>query len=412
MLIGSVAMLGLAIGCGGSETPTPTPDVVEPAPEPQPPAEPGPTLIVVQAHFKKEGGKPTPQPAKMTLLRQDGDKWWDSEVLDKDSNVFHKAIPWRDGILTIGAQKALLRHFKKVDGKWQPAATLWERSWGGKFNRLRDIEIGDVNGDGAENIVLATHDQGVVAVGSEIDGKWVFTEMDQAADTFVHEIEIGDLDGDGKKEFYCTPSGRNLSSGVSQAGGVARYSWDGKQFVRSMIVEWEESHAKEITVVDLDGNGEEELYVVREAHTKKEGKKTVIVDPVKIIQVAKDGDSFKETVVAELDDKQCRFLVPGDVNGDGKTDLVAAGMESGLWALEQQDDKTLKKVLIDAKSGGFEHATHVTDLDGDKKMEIYVAADKQQAIRQYIWDGSSYSRKKIFDIPDRHITWNIQDGVF
>ena len=34
--------------------------------------------------------------------------------------------------------------------------TLWTRKWGGKFNRLRDVEIGDVNGDGKDDIVIAT----------------------------------------------------------------------------------------------------------------------------------------------------------------------------------------------------------------------------------------------------------------
>ena len=32
------------------------------------------------------------------------------------------------------------------------------KSWGGKFNRLRDIEVGDVDGDGKDELVLATED--------------------------------------------------------------------------------------------------------------------------------------------------------------------------------------------------------------------------------------------------------------
>jgi uncharacterized protein (DUF2141 family) len=137
------------------------------------------------------------------------------------------------------------------------------------------------------------------------------------------------------------------------------------------------------------------------------------VDPVKISRLDAQADgTYTETVVAELQDKQCRFLVAGDIDGDGKMDLVAAGMDSGLWALRMQDDGTFKNEIIDKNSGGFEHASHVADLDGDGKLEVYVADDKNQRLKRYTWQGEEgFKRKKIWKIPDNHITWNIQDGT-
>ncbi len=44
------------------------------------------------------------------------------------------------------------------------ARTLWETDFGGVFSRMRDVEAGDIYGDGTAAIVVATHDQGVVAV--------------------------------------------------------------------------------------------------------------------------------------------------------------------------------------------------------------------------------------------------------
>lgn len=414
--IGMMTILGFALtACGGTEeAPAPAP-LAAPEPPPAPekaarPAGPLPSLLMVQAQFVKEGGRPVPGPAKMVIFRQDGKEIHTEVVEDPASNVFHKAIAWNDGVLTIGAMGALLRHWTFADGEWA-AKTIWENSWGGKFDRLRDLELGDLDGDGTEEIIIATHDQGVVAVGTEKDGAWSFAEMDQKPDTFIHEIEVGDVDGDGKREFYCTPSDRNRASGVSQPGGVARYDWNGSTYERSTVVHWDESHAKEILVADVTGDGTDELYVVREAHTEKKDGVTVIVDPVKIIRLDRGEDgSWSETVTAELDDKQCRFLVAGDVDHDGKMDLVAAGMDSGLWLLSLQDDGNFTKTLIDKNSGGFEHATHIADLDGDGKAEIYVAADKQKALRRYIWNGSSFGRKKLADIPEHHITWNIQDA--
>jgi hypothetical protein len=410
-------VLGMVSGCGEGQPDQPAASSKEVAPAKEAPAEektvrpegPLPALLVVQAQFIKKGGRPVPGPAKLVIVRTDGKEWYEQVIEDEESNVFHKAVAWRDGILTIGAMGAKLRHWTEVEGTWTPA-TLWEKSWGGKFDRLRDIELADLNGDGEDELIIATHDQGVIAVGTE-DESWTFTEMDQKPDTFVHEIEVGDVDGDGKMEFYSTPSDRNRASGVSQPGGVARYDWTGSAYERSTVVHWDASHAKEILVADVTQDGTDELYVVREAHTEKKDGKTVIVDPVQIIRLDPSASGkWSETVVAELQDKQCRFLVPGDVDHDGKMDLVAAGMDSGLWMLTLQDDGSFEKTLIDKNSGGFEHSTHVADLDGDGKSEIYVAADKQKALRRYVWNGSSFGRKKLAAIPEQHITWNIQDA--
>ncbi len=427
-MLARIAPLAILIGlvaCSGetTEAPAPKPEPAqakEPAPEPAPaeakaPEGPVPSLIVSQAWFKKEGGKMDPQPAKMVLYRMAPDGSWHEEViLDPDSNVFHKAMAWRDGILTIGAMKAMIKHWTRgEDGTWT-AKTLWEQSWGGKFDRFRDVEFVDLDGDGNDEMALATHDMGVVAVGTEQgDGSWTFVEMDKTPDIFVHEVEVGDVDGDGKQEFYVTPSERNKASGASQPGGVARYQHTPKGYAGKKIVWWEESHAKELLVTDADGDGKDELYVVKEGHVVKEGGKTVLKDPVAIVRMDPDGKSWKETVVATIPgEKQTRFVVPGDVDKDGAIEIVAAGMDTGVHVLQPKGDGTFEVQTIEENSGGFEHATHVADLDGDGTLEIYVAADKQRQLRKYVWDGTKFARTKIADLPRDHITWNVQNGTF
>lgn len=413
VVVGALGLAGGVAGCSGEpevETPEPAP-APPPAPEPAAPSGPAPTLIMTQAQFP--GGKPGP--AKAVLYRTDGKEWFPEVVEDPDSNVWHKGMPWRDGFLTLGAQKAMLKHWTRgADGTWT-AATLWETSFGGKFDRLRDIEIGDVDGDGADEMVIATHDMGVVAVGDEGEDKtWTFQEFDKTPDIFVHEVEIGDVDGDGKLEFYVTPSERNKASGVSQPGGVARYDHqpDGT-YKRTQVVHWEESHAKEILVADLDGDGTSELYVAKEGHVVKgeDGTKS-LKDPAQIVQMVHEGGSYTEKVVAALEgEKQCRFLVAGDVDHDGKKDLVAAGMDSGLWFLKGGDEGFTPSVIL-KESGGFEHATHVADLDGDGNLEIYAASEKKdyRLLRRFTWDGAAWKSEVIAPIPDKHITWNLQDA--
>lgn len=406
--------LALTACSGGSETPTETVAEGTEAPAATPlPTEPTPTLLVAQAWFQNDAsGRPQPQPAKLALFHQVGDEFVVEEILDPESNVFHKAIPWRDGILTIGAEGARLKHWTRGDDGWT-ATQLWEKSWGGQFDRLRDLELGDVDGDGQDELIIATHDQGVVAVGDESDGVWTFSEMDQTPDIFVHEVEAGDVDGDGKIEFYATPSARNRADLTSQPGKVVRYDYVDGSYVRSEVISWEESHAKEILVADL-GQGPQ-LFAVREGHSVTRGGQPRLIDPVQIYRLdrAEDG-TWSGTIVASVEDHQMRFLVPGDIDHDGTIELVGAGFKSGLWRLEPKEDGTFDVQLIDRGSSGFEHASHVADLDGDGKVELYVAADDQKSLRRYLWDGQSFQRSDIGTIgsdSERHLSWNIQDGT-
>ena len=214
MLNASLISLLVLVGCG-DESPSTTETtakmeqsgkkVEEPAEKakvdpPKPAQEPlmgeaAPSLLVTQAWFwKDENGDSQPGPARLEIWRTQEDGWKRFRIEDAESNVFHKAIPFQDGILTIGAEKALLKKWSMVDGRWAQE-TLWERDWKGKFNRLRDIEVGDVNHDGIEALVIATHDAGVVAVlePKREGAEQTLVELEEVADTFVHEIEIGDI---------------------------------------------------------------------------------------------------------------------------------------------------------------------------------------------------------------------------
>ncbi len=375
---------------------------------------PYPTLLLAQAQFVKVDGKPKPGPALLTLWRKAPEGWTSTKLEDPESNVFHKAIATPDGVYTIGAEGAFLKRWKMVDGAWK-AEALWNPRWDGKFNRVRDLEIGDVDGDGTDDLVMATHDVGVVAVGRWKDGKLDVTELNRQPDTFVHEIELGDVDGDGKNEIYATPSGRNQSSGKSQPGKVVRFAWNAAtgSFDTAVVDDLGESHAKEILCTDLDGDKKSELFSVVEAETVLEGGKPKIVRPVEIRQYTpqKDG-SYKHGVVATIDDLQTRFLVHGDLDGDGTQELVAAAMKSGIWVI-RKDARDWSAENIERNSSGFEHASWPADLDGDGKLELYVASDEQRELRSYAWNPASkvYEKTVIGAIPASTITWNVTSGT-
>jgi len=360
-------------------------------------------LLLSLAVLESGPSGPVPQPAQLGIITNDGIAWSYRFIEDKDSNVFHKAMAFASaggeaGILTAGGTRAMVKLWNK-DGS---SKTLWEKDFGGKFSRMRDLEVADVNGDGFTDIVVATHDQGVVAVlYGDAGGSYTAVELDAEPNTFVHEVELGDLNNDGVLEIYATPSLPNKLDGTPQPGFVTRYV-PALDEGRTVVADLGDRHAKEILVEDVDGDGTDELYVSVEA---------VAGGRVEILRFDADTDPTQGMLITSLSDTLTRFLTAGDVDGDGVKEMVAAANKSGLWLLRPGDDPRAEWSIqsIDRNSGGFEHASILTDLDGDGIDELYVANDDDGEIDRYVWVDGEPQRELLYTHPEglSGFTWNI-----
>jgi len=364
-------------------------------------------LAVAMSRFVVEGDAVKTQPATVAFHdpatgRELG------RLEDPESNVFHKVLPWRGGLLTIGGDKARIVSWTGAGSAWTPTV-LWEVRFGGEHDRVRDLEIGDVDNDGKDELVVATHDQGVVAVLDEQDdGTWEATELSRDKDTFVHEIELGDVDGDGLLDIFATPSEPNQSSGQSQPGRVVRWELTPDGYAKSEVIAFEDTHAKEILVADL-GEGPT-LFVVAEG---AKGPAGGLSRPARILRMSPEGaDESVRTwtqapVAALLGEAQSRFLVAADVDGDGAKELVATGMNTGLWLLDPKDGGWKAKQL-DGSSGGFEQAAIVVD------RAIFVASEpghgKPRQLRRYeISDDGRSKREILHTFEGDGLVWGLAD---
>jgi len=403
-----------ACACGSDEPAAPA---AVPAPAASPgaaaPADLDQGLVLALAQFVERDGKPVPGPARLEFLAFRGGKWQMSALEDPESNVFHKAFAYAaaggNRLLSLGGTAAIVKLWQKTE-KGPVATPIWRKDFGGKFSRMRDAEVADLYGDGRATIAVATHDQGVVALlRPNPDGSFDAVEIDHEPDTFVHEIEIGDLDGNGVLEVYATPSEPNRLDGTPQAGRVVRYV-PAKGEGRSVVADLGERHAKEILVADIEQDGRDELYVSVEGEVGGEGGKQLIA-PVEIRRYDAGTPADQGAVIATLDDRLCRFLTAGDLDGDGKRELIAASFSSGIWLLRPGADPKVRwqTELVDADSAGFEHAALIADLDGDGVSELYVASDQHKELRRYVWKHGKPVREVIYRRGDNRpvFTWNL-----
>ena len=184
------------------------------------------------------------------------------------------------------------------------------------------------------------------------------------------------------------------------------FRYNGKTFDHQIIEEFPKRHVKEILAADVDSSGFPDLFAVLEAEMTRVGGKQQIMDTVKIKRYHYENGKYAGNIIASFPDVFCRFLNYGDVDGDGKIDLIVSTFKSGIWVLRRDKSRWVKD-LVDKDSSGFEHATLVFDIDKDGVSEIYVAADDQGALRKYQWDGNKFEREDLIPLPEGNITFNI-----
>jgi hypothetical protein len=82
----------------------------------------------------------------------------------------------------------------------------------------RFLTAGDVDGDGAKELVAAAHKSGLwlLRPGSDPRGEWSLESIDRNSGGFEHAAILADLDGNGIDELYVAND---------DAGEVNRYVW-------------------------------------------------------------------------------------------------------------------------------------------------------------------------------------------
>jgi outer membrane protein assembly factor BamB len=206
--------------------------------------------------------------------------------------------------------------------------------------------VGDVDGDGTAEVVVATLDGRVVCLSDEGRLRWEA----HTGGRLNFEPTVADLDGDGRREILVTPHADDDPLVVLEgASGRERARWPEVATRRARP-----------EVLDVDGDGRPEVFV----SSGTQG----------VVSLTFDGAVRWRHGFLDEDGLQAAGAgspVLADLDGDGGVEVVA-GFEDGSL------------LVVDARDGGLrwrfrtgreeiEASPAVADVDGDGLSEVFVA---------------------------------------
>jgi len=237
------------------------------------------------------------------------------------------------------------------------------------------VAIGDLDGDGKPDLAVANGTSNTVSVfrntsvsGSITTGSFA-AKVDFTTGTKPNCVAIGDLDGDGKPDLAVTNAfGATVSvfRNTSTIGSITVGSFAAKVDFVTGTTPWA------IAIGDLDGDGEPDLAVTNQSsYTVSVFRNTSTIGSISPSSFAAKVDF---TTGADP-----RIVSIGDLDGDGRPEMAVANF-AGATVSVFRNTAASGSITINSFAAKVDFATGATptsvvmgDLDGDGKPDLVVA---------------------------------------
>ena len=251
----------------------------------------------------------------------------------------------------------------------------------GGFNTA-SVAVADLNGDGKLDLVVANGyvtlsggycfpaDGAVGVLLGNGDGTFQTVRTYDSGGYLALSVAVGDVNGDGKPDLVVANQCVSASNCNNGTVGVLLGNGDGT-FQAPVSYDSGGAAAESVTVADVNGDGKSDLLVANICPSLNCESTTAGV--VGVLLGNGDG-TFQSVVTYSSGGLYAISLAVADVNGDGKPDIVVANFDgNNVSVLLGNGDGTFQKALTYGPGGYLALSVAVGDVNRDGKADLVVA---------------------------------------